>query len=315
MVQKTVFSVVIPAFNEEKNVVPLHRELKEVLDRMGKSYETIFVDDHSTDGTFSGLKGIAKDDKKVRIIRFRRNFGQTAAMDAGIRHSTGQYVITMDADLQNDPRDIPRMVAKLEKGYDCICGWRYKRKDGMLKIVVSRAANILRRSITGERVHDSGCSLRIQKRECFEDIDLYGEMHRYIPSLLLLRGFKIGEVKVSHRFRRHGQTKYSIARVLKGFLDLLVIKFWMQYSARPIHLFGGSGLLLSFLGVMLGGYLTFRKIFFSEALANRPLLLLSILLVLLGIQMIVFGFLADILIKVYYASKNNKPYFIEWKNF
>ncbi len=293
-------SVVIPAYNEEKNIKPLYEKIKKVL---SGDYEIIFVDDGSTDRTYQAIKSIK--DSKVKVIKFRKNFGQTAAMDAGFKHSKGDVVIAMDADLQNDPEDIPRLLKKMEEGYDVISGWRYNRKDSFLKTSISIFANWLRKIITGERIHDSGCSLKAYKKECLKDLNLYGEMHRFIPAILLWKGFKVGEVKVSHHPRKHGKTKYNLLRVLKGFLDLIVVAFWQKYSARPIHLFGSVGIGSGILGVIIGMYLTVRKILYEESISNRPLLLLAILLIIIGVQFIVFGLLADILIKIYYKDHAN----------
>jgi hypothetical protein len=217
----------------------------------------------------------------------------------------------MDADLQNDPDDIPRLIKKLNEGYDVISGWRCNRKDPLLKKISSSFANSLRRVLTGERIHDSGCSLKAYRKKCIDDLDLYGEMHRFVPALLMWRGFKIGEIKVKHHKRVYGKTKYGIKRLAKGFLDLLIVKFWMQYSARPIHLFGGIGSFSFIIGFIIGLYLSIRKLFSGIQLSNRPLLLLSMLLIMLGVQLFVFGILADIMVKVYYEIRNKKNYKIE----
>ncbi len=303
--KKPEISIVIPAYNEEENVELLYKKTKRVLENLGKEYEIVYIDDGSTDRTFNILKEINKKDKKVRVIKFKKNYGQTAAMDAGFKNSLGEIIIALDADLQNDPEDIPNLLKKMDEGYDVVSGWRYKRKDSFSKKIISSLSNLFRRIITKEEIHDSGCTLKAYKRRCFNDIDLSGEMHRFIPLLLKWKGYKIGEIKVEHHERERGKTKYGISRLLKGFLDLLIIKFWMQYSRRPIHLFGGLGLLSFITGFMIGVYLTIMRIFYNVALSNRPLLLLSILLVILGVQLIVFGVLADIMVRVYYKGKNN----------
>jgi glycosyltransferase involved in cell wall biosynthesis len=304
-------SVVIPTYNEEKNVAPLYKELKAVLDKLRKSYELIFVDDGSTDRTFENLLQLNKKDKNIKIIKFRKNFGQTSAIDAGFKLSEGKIVIGMDADLQDDPKEIPKLLGKLKEGYDAVGAWRFYRQDSFSKRIFSKLACLIRKIFTGEKVYDSGTTFKAYKKECLEDLDLFGEMHRYIPYLLIWKGFKFTEVKVQHHKRKFGKSKYNIQRLFKGFLDLLVVKFWMQYSARPIHLFGGLGLLSTLLGLIIGLYLSFMKIFFGEALSNRPLLLLSILLIIIGIQFIVFGLIADIMIKTYYVKSNKKPYAVE----
>ncbi|MBC8500872.1 MAG: glycosyltransferase family 2 protein [Nanoarchaeota archaeon] len=298
-------SIVIPAYNEDKNVFLLYKKLSEVLKRIGKPYEIIFVDDGSRDGTLESLKRIHEKDKLVKIIVFRRNFGQTAALDAGFKNAEGKIIVATDADLQNNPEDIPRLLAKMKDGYDCVSGWRYKRKDSFSKKIFSLIAGFIRKMIVDDKVHDSGCTLKAYKRECFEGLTLFGEMHRFIPLILSIRGFRIGEIKVKHHYRKFGKTKYGPLRVFRGFLDLLVVKFWMQYSARPIHLFGALGLASGFLGFIIGLYLVIIKFFFGQVIGNRPLLFLSVLLIVLGVQFIMFGFLADIMIKLYYKRDEN----------
>lgn len=302
-------SVVVPAYNEEENVSRLYRAVTEVLRTLGKPYEIIYVDDGSTDGTVEELKKLCERDKRVKAVIFRRNFGQTAAMDAGFKQAQGRVIFPMDADLQNDPRDIPRLLKKLNQGYDVVSGWRKNRRDGFLKKFVSRGANLLRKWIINDKIHDSGCTLKAYKKKCFEGITLYGEMHRFIPAILEWKGYKVTELVVRHHKRKYGQTKYGMKRTVKGFLDMLVMKFWMQYSTRPIHLFGSTGLLMTFLGFLIGAYLAFIKIFFGASIGNRPLLILAVLLMVLGVQLVMFGFLADIMIKVYY--KNDSTYSIE----
>ncbi len=295
-------SVVIPTYNEEQNVKKLYTRLKPVVKKIGK-HEIIFVDDGSTDKTYTELLKLREKDKNVRIIKFRKNFGQTAAWDVGFKHTKGKYVVTMDADLQNDPQDILRLLPKLKKGYDVVSGWRHDRKDPLPKKVFSKISHLLRRLIIDDTIHDSGCALKIYKRETLECLDLHGEMHRYITELLALKGFKIGEVKVTHNKRKYGRTKYNIIRLPKGFLDLLIVAFWQKYSARPIHLFGGAGIVSSIFGGLTGLYLVFRKFYYGDSIANRPLLLLAALLVILGIQFIIFGLIADILVKIYYTGE------------
>jgi glycosyltransferase involved in cell wall biosynthesis len=298
-------SIVLPIYNEEQNLGILYKELKEVLDKLNKKYELIFVDDGSKDRSFLVLKFIKEKDPKVKIIRFRKNFGQTAAMDAGIRASKGNIIITLDSDLQNDPRDIPRLIEKINQGYDVVSGWRYNRKDSLSKKFMSRGANILRKLILNDKIHDSGCTLKAYKKECFNNFRLYGETHRFIPALLKLKGFKVTEIKVNHRPRRFGKTKYTIKRTLNGFLDMLLINFWMKYSTKPIHLFGGVGIFSILIGGISGFYLTFLKLFYGEAIANRPLLILAVLLILIGFIMLIFGLLADILVKIYYKDQES----------
>jgi glycosyltransferase involved in cell wall biosynthesis len=299
------FSVVIPAFNEQENVKELYRKLSSVMKGLKKKYELIFVDDGSTDNTFKELESLSKKDNCLKIIKFRKNFGQTAAWRAGFDNSKGKIIITMDADLQNDPNDIPKLLEKIEEGYDAVSGWRHNRKDSFFKKFFSLFSRILRRRIIKNKIHDSGCSLKAYKKEALEDIEMQGEMHRYIIELLSLKGYNIAEVKVNHYPRKKGKTKYNIIRLPKGFLDLLVVAFWQKYSARPIHLFGGFGIISSFMGMVIGAYLVYVKFKFNVAIANRPLLLLSALLIILGIQFIIFGIITDILTKLYYKEKKN----------
>ncbi len=305
-------SVIIPTYNEEENVELLYSELENVLVSLNREYEIIFVDDCSTDATNRKLQELHAKNPCVKIIKFRNNFGQSAAMKAGFDHAKGTFVFTMDADLQNDPHDIPLMLEKIEKSdYDVVCGWRYKRNDSLSKKFFSRIANFFRNTLTNETIHDSGCTLRAYKLECTQDLDLYGEQHRYIPAILLWKGYKIGEIRVNHRNRIHGKSKYSWKRLIKGFLDLLVITFWQKYSVRPMHIFGGSGLILGFMGLFVTGYLILEKLIWGASLAERPLFLIGILLIIIGVQFIAIGLLADIMLKVYYGQNQRKSYLIE----
>ena len=309
MNKKINISVIIPVYNEEKNVKILYERLKKVLSKLNKTYEIIFIDDGSIDKTYDELLKI--NDKHLKIVKFRKRFGQTAAMDAGFKTAKGSITISMDGDLQNDPRDIPLLLNKLNHDYDVVCGWRFNRKDTFLKKIFSKSANLLRRKLIKEEIHDSGCSFRAYKKECFTNLDLYGEMHRYIPTLLLWKGFKVGEVKINHNKRTNGKTKYGLARIFKGFLDLFMVLFWRQYSGRPIHIFGGFGLILVIIGLIMTIPLLILRILGKISLSDRPLFLLGILIILMGIQFFVSGILADISIKSYYKQTNNGNYLIE----
>lgn len=305
-------SIVVPTFNEEDNVVLLYEELTEVLHDQGKNYEIIFVDDGSTDETFGRLRDVHERDAHLKVVKLRKNFGQSAAMSAGFDYAQGKVVITSDADLQNDPRDIPKLVEELkDNGYDVVSGWRWNRKDSLPKKMLSKFSNWLRRKLTDEAIHDSGCTLKAYKRECLHGLELYGEMHRYVPALLSIKGYKIGEVKVTHRPRTRGKTKYNWRRLSKGFLDLLLVTFWQRFSFRPIHIFGGLGLISALVGIALGLYLVIGRMFFDMSLMNRPLLLLAILLVVIGVQFVVSGVLADIMLKIYYGQNSRKNYVVE----
>lgn len=304
-------SVVVPVYNEAKNIYELFHSLNGVLEKTNRAYQIIFVDDGSRDDSLKMLKDLKKKEANLKVIALRRNYGQTAAIDAGIKSSSGKVIITIDGDLQNDPQDIPNLLRELEKGYDVVSGWRYQRNDSFIRDALSKLAYLLREFILADKVHDSGCTLKAFRRECFDGLNLYGEMHRFIPAVLAWKGFSIGEVKVSHQARRYGKSKYSLTRVIKGFLDLLVLRFWMQYSGRPIHLFGVVGVILLLLGFSSGAYLTFIKLYFHAQLAGRPLLFLTILLVVTGVQFIVFGILADIMIQIYYGANDRRIYNIK----
>ncbi len=297
------YSVIIATYNEEQNVEPLYREVKTVMDKITDDYEIIFVDDGSNDSTFSRLEKLNARDAKVRVLQFRKNFGQSAAWDAGINFASGNILITLDGDLQNDPADIPKLLKKLDEGYDAVSGWRWKRKDGFSKRLFSRFSKHMRRLIIDDKLHDSGCSLKAYKKECFEDFHLYGELHRYIAEMLALNGFRIGEVKVNHRPRTKGRTKYGLKRIYKGLLDLFLIWFWRKYSGRPLHLFGGLGLLTSFIGAICFCYVIFLKIFSDRDLSNNFLSVLSVFLVIVGVQFFVSGIMSDLLIKNHYRDK------------
>ncbi|MCK4462868.1 MAG: glycosyltransferase family 2 protein [Candidatus Omnitrophica bacterium] len=308
MNNKTDISIVIPAYNEEKSVEALYKNIRTTLERMSISFEAIYIDDGSKDKTFDILQKLHEKDNRVKIIKFRKNFGQTAAIDAGFQHAKGTIVISIDADLQNDPNDIPKLLRKLEEGYDVVCGWRYKRMDPTPKRIASFFANLLRRAITGEKIHDSGCSLKAYKRKCLGDLALFGEMHRFIPALLNWHGYKITEIKVGHTERPFGKSKYGMKRLIKGLLDLMFVKFWISYSSRPLYLFGSAGLLLSGIGLLASLYLVIIKIFFGMPIGNRPLLIFAVLFVVVGVQLFIFGILADVLIKIYYGKRG--PYYI-----
>ncbi|MBI1833765.1 MAG: glycosyltransferase family 2 protein [Candidatus Andersenbacteria bacterium] len=298
------YSVVVPAHNEEESIPELYRRLVQVLPGLGGDYEIIFINDGSTDRTQEVLKSLQLKDARVKIIQFRKKFGQTAAWSAGFDYAQGEFVIVMDADLQNDPADVPAMLAKMkEENLDVVSGWRKNRKDnGTLKIG-SKIGNWIHRRVTGEKIHDHGCSLKVYKRQALKDLELYGEMHRYITALLAWKGFKVGEMVVRHHPRQHGHTKYNVRKKLKGFLDLVIVKFWVQYSARPMHFFGAIGIFFIAVGFLLGGTLGFLWLIRLIALSGRSSPLLAVLLVLLGFQFLLTGVLADVVAHTYYAQK------------
>jgi glycosyltransferase involved in cell wall biosynthesis len=311
--QKPVdISVVIPIYNEEENLKELYAKLTNILPAITANYEIIFVDDGSTDNSFTILKKINAEDKKVKTIKFRRNFGQSAAISAGFDHSKGNVIITLDGDLQNDPEDIPLLFKKIEEGYDIVSGWRADRKDPLFtKKLPSKFSNWLASKLTGVKLHDFGCTLKAFRREVVENINLYGEMHRYIPALASWMGISIAEVKVRHHPRQHGKSKYGITRLMRGMLDLITVKFLLSYSTRPLQLFGIPGIISFFVGFVIGAYLAIGRLFFGMGLSDRPLLLLAVLLIFLGVQFITMGLLGEIITRTYYEVQDKPIYAVK----
>ena len=305
-------SIVIPIFEEEKNIQPLYTELKGVLSDLGKNSEIIFIDDGSKDNSFELLRRIQQDDQDVRLIRFRRNFGQTAALAAGFQHAQGDVIVTMDGDQQNDPRDIPKLLDKIDEGYDLVSGWRYDRQDPYWsRKIPSMIANRLISRTTDVKLHDYGCTLKALRKEVAKNITLYGELHRFIPAIASWMGVSIAEVKVNHRPRVLGETKYGISRTIRVLLDLITVKFLLNYAGRPIHFFGLPGLLSGLIGFLLALYMTFERLFLGVPMGNRPLLLFAILLILIGIQFIVIGLLGELQIRTYYETQNKPIYVVK----
>lgn len=304
--EKPYLSVVVPLYNEEGNAKELHRRIVEACQKIGKTFEIIFINDGSTDGTVADCAGL----HPLKLINFRKNFGQTAGFDAGIKEAKGEIIITMDGDLQNDPNDIGALLSEMDKGYDVISGWRWQRQDPFMKKISSRAANLMRKILIKDNIHDSGCSLKAYRRSCFQDVDLFGEMHRFIPAILELEGYKVGEVKVNHLPRVHGQTKYNWKRGVKGFVDMVDIWFWRKYANRPLHLFGGAGMLLSFAGTLILVWMAIEKIFFGESLSDKIWPLIGTFFIMVGIQLFVFGLLAGIIVKNYYKNRERMNYSI-----
>jgi glycosyltransferase involved in cell wall biosynthesis len=304
-------SVVIPVRNESANVDPLCEELVASLDVSGRTFEVILIDDGSTDDTFARLAARQERDPRIRVIRFRRNFGQTAAFAAGFAYARGKYIVTSDGDLQNDPRDIARMVDLIEQGHDIVCGWRKDRKDPFLtRRLPSMLANQLISRATGVRLHDYGCSLKVFRAEVVKPLRLYGEMHRFLPAIASEMGVSIEETVVNHRPRRHGKSKYGLSRTVRVMLDLLTVKFLLSYSTRPLQIFGLVGGGMGLLGVLVTAWLAYQRLFGYQSIANRPLLLFGILLIFTGLQLITLGLLAELQSRTYHESQNKPIYVI-----
>jgi glycosyltransferase involved in cell wall biosynthesis len=305
-------SIVIPVLNESPNIEKLYNELTDTLVRGGRSYEIIIVDDGSTDDTFARLAALQARDPHLRIIRFRRNFGQTAAFAAGFAFARGRMVVTSDGDLQNDPADIQQMADKIEReGFDIVCGWRKDRKDKMVtRRVPSVLANQLISWATGVELHDYGCSLKVFRAEVVKPLRLYGEMHRFLPAIASQFGVRIAEVVVNHRARVAGASKYGLSRTIRVVLDLLTVKFLLNYSTRPLQIFGVFGLSAGVLGSLILAYLGYVRLIAHQAIGDRPLLLLGMLLVFIGVQLVTFGLLAELLARTYYESQNKPVYAI-----
>jgi len=301
MNKKIKYSVVVPVFNEEGNVASLHAEIVAEMNKLKSSYEIIFVNDASTDNTLEVLKKLSP----ITVVDLRKNSGQSSAMDAGIKQTSGEIIITMDGDGQNDPADISKLLEKMNQGFDVVCGWRKNRQDSFEKKFVSQGAKFLRRFFVDDGVHDSGCTLRVYKKLCFEGLDLYGEMHRMIPALMRWRGFKITEVEVNHRPRKNGVTKYTWSRTFKGFADMLGVWFWRRYESRPLHLFGSLGALMMFVSMIGLVFLAIGRLFFGYYLSDKIWPMIFLMGFLFGFQVLSTGVLADLIIK----NKENKNYY------
>jgi glycosyltransferase involved in cell wall biosynthesis len=310
MSHKKDLSVIIPVFNEEENVPLLHKSLSQVLQEQGFSYEILYVDDGSWDATFYQLNQVALSDPHVRVVRLRRNFGQTAAMAAGVAHSTGDILVFMDGDLQNDPVDIPRLLAKMEEGYDVVSGWRKNRQDAKIsRKLPSLIANRLISKVTGLHLHDYGCTLKAYRREVFEHLRLYGEMHRFIPAYAALSGASVTELEVKHHARRFGTSKYGISRTVRVILDLTTLKFLGSYGTKPSYAFGIPGLVSLLLGGSISTSLLGRKMLTPEHRLHRnPLLLVALLFMGFGMQCVMMGLLAELLMRTYHESQGKSTY-------
>jgi glycosyltransferase involved in cell wall biosynthesis len=305
-------SVVIPVFNEGPNIEPLYRELTATLEAWGRPYELVFVDDGSTDGTFAALGALHEGDARLRAIQFRRNFGQTAAFAAGFAAARGRLIATTDGDLQNDPRDIPMLVGRIDDGFDVVCGWRKERKDPFLsRRLPSMIANRVISWATGVHLNDYGCSLKVFRSEVVKPLRLYGELHRFLPALASEQGVRIAELAVNHRARMHGRSKYGIGRTLRVILDLITVKFLLSYSTRPLQIFGLVGIPMGLVGAVILGYLGIMRILGLTSLNERmPLVTLGMLLVFIGLQFITLGLMAELQARTYHESQNKPVYAI-----
>ncbi len=308
---KPYVSVVIPIFNEEENIPPLLEKLEAALTPLGKPFEVIMVDDGSTDRSAQVLRRLKPRYSWLKVIFLRRNFGQSAAFTAGIDHARGEIIVTMDGDLQNDPADIPKLLKKIEEGYDVVSGWRKDRKDPFLsRRLPSILANRLISRLTKVRLHDYGCSLKAYRAEVIQGLAIYGELHRFIPVLVSLRGAKIAEEVVTHHPRRHGKSKYGLSRTYRVLLDLLLMIFFRKFATRPLHVFGLTGGLMFLAGFLIEAYLSWIKLFYHQNIGQRPLLLLGALLIITGINLLGTGLLAEMVMRTYFEASNHRIYSI-----
>jgi glycosyltransferase involved in cell wall biosynthesis len=305
-------TVTIPLYNEEENIPILYARVKTALDAIKKSWELILVNDGSTDASAALLDGIVAEDPRVIVVHFRRNYGQTAAFMAGLDHASGTIIVPMDGDLQNDPDDIGKLLAKLDEGYDVVSGWRKDRKDDAIRRnLPSRVANTIISRVSGVHLHDYGCSLKAYRRSVLDDVKLYGEMHRFVPIYAAWNGARVTELEVSHHLRLHGQSKYGLERIIKVVLDLIVVKFLFRYANKPIYLFGGFGLLNILLGILAGFWALALKLFSGVSLIQTPLPLLAVFLNATGVLSILMGLLAEMLNRTYYESQDKSVYRID----
>ena len=304
-------SIVVPIYNEEENISPLYAGIVAALAGQPLEYEVILVDDGSTDNSFAILKKIAQDDQRVKVVRFRRNFGQTAAMVAGFAAAKGKVLVPMDGDMQNDPADIPRLLEKIEEGYDVVSGWRKDRMDTFLnRKLPSIIANSVISRLTGVHLHDYGCTLKAYRSEVLEEINLYGEMHRFVPALASQVGARMTEIPVNHRHRLHGVTKYGLSRTMRVILDLMTVKFLLNYSTKPIQLFGKLGIYTLMAAFVTGGTTLYMKLFENTSMNRNPLFLLTALLFFMGIQFIVLGLLGELNARTYYEAQGKQIYVV-----
>jgi len=312
---KPKVSIIVPVYNESRNIPILYNEITKTFKTFEPEFELIFINDGSKDNSLNIIKNLREKDKRVKYISFRKNYGQTAALSAGFDFASGEIMVTMDGDLQNDPSDIPAMIEKLKREkLDLINGWRYKRKDSFLsRKLPSMIANLLISRTTGVKLHDYGCTLKVYRKDIAKDIKLYGELHRFIPALAQMEGANIGEKKVNHRKRKHGKSKYGISRTIKVILDLITIKFLSSYSTKPLQIFGLLGTITGGAGVILALYLAYVRLILLEGIGGRPLLFLMLLLIFIGVQFFSLGLLGEMLSRTYHESSKQKIYKIASK--
>lgn len=312
MTPGTDLSIIVPVYNEEKNLKQLYGEITAACNKLGRTYEIILVDDGSKDGSLGVLRSIQAADSRVRIFRLRKNFGQTAALSAGFDNARGEVVVTLDSDLENDPNDIGLLLQKIDEGYDLVSGWRKERwkKHFFSRRLPSLTANWLISRITRVRLRDYGCTLKAFRREVVKNIKLYGEMHRFIPAIAATIGVTIAEVPVNFRPRIHGKSKYGISRSIRVFLDLLTVKFLLSYSTRPLQIFGLMGLISGAAGLIIGAVLSYQRLVLKIGIGNRPLLLLAILLMVVGFQFVTMGLLGEIMVRAYHESAAKHIYVV-----
>ena len=306
-----VLSIVGPILNEEESIPPLYARLTEALQELGKPYEIIAVDDGSRDRSYARLRELADQDPRLRVVRFRRNFGQTAAFAAGFERARGEVIVTIDADLQNDPADIGKLLEKIDEGYDVVSGWRERRQDAFWsRRLPSIVANSLISRVTGVHLHDYGCSLKAYRREIVQDIHLYGELHRFIPAVASWQGVAVTELPVTHHARKFGRSKYGMGRIWRVILDLLTVRFLLSYATRPMQVFGKMGLISVGIGMLLGLYLSYVRLVAGQGIGQRPMLLLAILLVVVGVQFLCMGLLSELVTRVYYEVGDRPIYVV-----
>jgi glycosyltransferase involved in cell wall biosynthesis len=305
-----MISVITPVYNEEENIPDLYKRTKEVMDRLGRSWELVFVDDGSQDQSAKLMDSISSNDSNVKVVKLRRNFGQTAALSAGIDYAQGSIIIPIDADLQNDPADIPRLLTKLDEGYDIVSGWRKARKDSLIRTLPSFLANKLTSWVTGVKLHDFGCTMKAYRREILEGVQLYGDLHRFIPALASTVGARITEIDVNHHPRKFGKSKYGISRTFKVVIDLVTLKLLLVYYSQPMRIFGGLGLLTIGLGTLCGLATILMKLFLGMNMTGNPLLFMTGMAMIGGIQLVGLGFLAEINMRTYYETQRKHIYVV-----